>query len=78
MPTDVLIVAIIFAIVSVFCLGWMLRNLLRVNKQDGLSGQFEKRMEQTKAILLKPALCLFAVGGLCSLYLAFRGEWMGA
>lgn len=70
--TELVIIAMLFAVTAFFCLGWMLWNLIAVMRNQGLSGAFGERMAQTKQILLKPALVFFAVGGFASAYLLLR------
>ena len=71
--TDIIIVAVVFGVGSLACLGWMLWNLISVMRRESLSGQFGKRASQTREVLLKPALAFFVLGGLCSVYFALRG-----
>jgi len=76
MPLDLLIVLVIFASVSMFCLGWMLVNLFKTMRNDGLSMSLRVRFQQTKQILLKPFLGICVTGLFCSIYMATRNHWV--
>ncbi len=70
---DLVITAIVFVGISVVTLLWMLINLLRVVRGEGLSNDASQRIRQTKEVLLLPMVIFFGTGALLGAYLMMRG-----
>ncbi len=71
---ELVIFGILFGGGALFCLGWMMFNLVKVLKRDGISWNLNKPLSQSSEVLLKPAVIFFLIGALASIYLWLRVE----
>lgn len=71
--TGTIMISILFGAISLFCLGWMLRNTIVESKREGISMKPTKRFSQTKGILLKPFLVFTEANFILIFLMLFMG-----